>query len=241
MCKRILTHNMHHDVRTPMLLDPFSETAPIYSNPRHTHFHKCELCLVKPEDWPLSCPFPICTLHSCCVLVNTVSYCEEFWTRMRTSLGNADIEEQCEPEQCARFALEHRHVRFPYLGRAYAYPTDPCPATWREDLLEVQGDSQGWMDGVLFAECEMLHRLEEDAKTQFLVYRDLARFWPKGHDQMQVAKFNVEQAQTLLLQQKESVSRTMNWMRGDSSEPYQAFTPIWWMRMWALEQDEYIK
>ncbi|KAI1211397.1 uncharacterized protein F4807DRAFT_37490 [Annulohypoxylon truncatum] len=243
MCRRILTHYMHHDVRSPMLLDPAAENAPVYANPLHTRFHRCEVSRPLPGQWLLGSPFPTCEYHSCCVLVREVEFCADFHAWVCGTLGmddDEDIDEHCEPEQCVNFVLEHRHEKLSYFGHPEAYLWNRYPATWREDLLEVENRRRmPWADEELFLEGEKLYTLEQDAKTQFLVYRDLFKVWPKGHDQMQHAQFNVEQAQTLLLEQKENVARLIDWARGNQSQPIRAFTPIWWMRMWALEHGEF--
>ncbi|KAI1454405.1 hypothetical protein F4805DRAFT_321142 [Annulohypoxylon moriforme] len=239
MCKRILTHHMHHDVRTPMILDPSVENPSVYANPCHTRFHKCELCQTSPGQWLLASPLPLCRYHSCCLLTIQVHYCDEVYALISSSVNADEMHRRHQPEQCVNFALEHRHLRLPYLGHPEDYLVDQYPATWREDLLDVEGDWPNLSDETLFAECEMLYQLEEDAKTQFLVYRDMFWFWPRGHEQMEAARFNVEQAQSLLLEQKANVARIMNWALGDHSRPRDAFTPIWWMRMWALDHGEY--
>ncbi|KAI2472849.1 hypothetical protein F4781DRAFT_291996 [Annulohypoxylon bovei var. microspora] len=250
MCRRILTHHMHHDVRTPMILDPSASNPALYANPRATPFHQCELRPPAPSQWLLGSGFPSCAYHSCCSVGVDVEFCAEYCAQLCQTFGIADPEAMaCEPEECALFVAEHRHERLEYFGRPDAYPRGWLPATWREDLRDVDCGWHAWFrrdvahlgrwEELFFYECEHLHTLEQDAKTQFLVYRDLARFWPRGHRELVTAEANVEQAQKVLLEQKENVTRLMNWAQGLPCECLGGFVPVWWMRMWAFNDEDY--
>ncbi|KAI1095716.1 hypothetical protein F5B19DRAFT_489375 [Rostrohypoxylon terebratum] len=235
MCRRVFTHYMHHDVRAPMIIDPYVEKAFFYANPRYTPHHKCELCHIPPEAWLVDSLTPKCEHHSCCILVSEVEFCADFY-----ALGNdKELGRLFQPEMCIEFTVDHRHRKLSYFGHPELYPRNMCPSTWRKDLLEVGNEHRSlYAEEEFFKECEKLYTLEQDAKTQFLVYRDLRRVWPKGSDVMQHAQFNVEQSQTLLTEQKQRISEMLNWQRGIQGAPVQ-FIPIWWMRMWALENGAY--
>ncbi|KAI1097332.1 hypothetical protein F4804DRAFT_351776 [Jackrogersella minutella] len=246
MCRRILTHRMHHDVRTPMVTDIYADDPSIYVNSRHTCYHQCELSHPVPDQWLLCSPYPSCPYHSCCVLSVEVEFCADHCALVSSRLGIAYPEGECEPEECASFVLEHLHERLEYFGHPEAYSTS-YPATWREDMQYFECDWQPWFkqdktlltkwEELLYLECENLYTLEQDAKTQFLAYRDLTQVWPSGHQQLDIAETNVEHTQTRLLEKKESIACLMNWAQGFRPECISGFIPIWWMRMWALKQE----
>ncbi|KAI2610230.1 uncharacterized protein GGS25DRAFT_531134 [Hypoxylon fragiforme] len=95
----------------------------------------------------------------------------------------AEKEASHEPEECALFTLQHRHTQLPYFGLPGTH--DPFPSTWNTSAKELDSDWAGWFqrdeaeqpawEEKFFLACEKLYTLEQDAKTQFLVYRDLLR------------------------------------------------------------------
>ncbi|KAI1442254.1 hypothetical protein F5Y02DRAFT_266602 [Annulohypoxylon stygium] len=236
MCRRVYTHYMHHDVRLPMIIDPYNEKAPCYANPRFTPHHKCELCDIPPDACRRKSPLPVCEHHSCCIVVSEVEFCADFYVLAY----DKELGRLFQPEQCIEFAVDHRHKKLSYFGHPELYPKNMCPSTWRKDLLEVGNEHRNlYQEEAFFMECEKLYTLEQDARTQFLVYRDLRKVWPRESGVMQNARFNVEQSQMLLTEKKQEISQMLNWQRGMNLGPFLGFLPVWWMRMWALENGAY--
>ncbi|KAK8069823.1 hypothetical protein PG994_006439 [Apiospora phragmitis] len=110
MCRRTVVHRMHHDVRTPVVLDiDGGEGAPLYAHPFRTTKHVCDINIGQSlaymrlpiqagEGTETGEPHP-CDYHSCCVCLHVIDRCR-----------NAG-EDQPEPEECAGFTLEHRHAQ----------------------------------------------------------------------------------------------------------------------------------
>ncbi|KAI0019179.1 hypothetical protein F4780DRAFT_780711 [Xylariomycetidae sp. FL0641] len=76
MCRKVIIHHMHHDVATPMVLDPISSNPTQYENPTHTNHHRCELALPLPGGWLLNSPRG-CAWHSCCLPEEQVEWCAD--------------------------------------------------------------------------------------------------------------------------------------------------------------------
>ncbi|KAI1387343.1 uncharacterized protein F4822DRAFT_279659 [Hypoxylon trugodes] len=240
MCRKIIIHQMHHDVRIPMICDVFAEQQEVYANPRRTRYHQCELSHPPPGQLLLNTWYPTCEYHSCCMPIVEITCCDA---------GLRYDDDDHEPEECDYFVLEHKHERLEYFGCPEDYPVSYCPATWSNDIYEIDRNWDDWYredwerlyewEEVLFQECETIYILEEEAKTHFLVWRDLNR-WRNWRDRLLVqAEIHVEQAQKRLIDQKELVSRMFNWGRGDGFVCSSGFVPIWWMRLWAEKEDMY--
>ncbi|RYP66825.1 hypothetical protein DL769_005920 [Monosporascus sp. CRB-8-3] len=142
MCRRIIIHRMHHDVRTPMTLDPDSHShshshshadadaaqpsgRTYYANPLRTSYHRCEVSLPPPGQWVLNSGgirrAGACEYHSCCAPVVETRLCTAALGEPRPPHQLLDIE----PEECERFVLEHRHHRLECFGMA--------PGLWYDD------------------------------------------------------------------------------------------------------------
>ncbi|KAI0483437.1 hypothetical protein F4859DRAFT_399290 [Xylaria cf. heliscus] len=197
MCRRIITHRMHHDVATPMLIDPFSSTPIIYANPLRTNFHRCELTPPPGARQAAECPY-----HTCCIADERIDYC--------ASVGDSAA---VEPEECPSFALEHRHERLPYFGDAGAYDT-AVPATW-QDMVRARGSNahlflgfatpsrEAW-EWEYFIECEKLYMLERDTATLFANFQDLRadQQHPRSRDMERVARVNFRRVEARLFAQR---------------------------------------
>jgi len=167
MCRKIITHYMHHDVASPMIVDSISSNPPIFANPLHTNFHRCELQF-PPPGWATG--WAPCPYHSCCIPHVREEYCAAVLADMDQrnndydeEFYDEDTEEYCdndetsnygyydpEPEECDGFVLEHQHIELPYFGKSpellqspqsysYNYPASVVPATWR-GLYRIEGD-----------------------------------------------------------------------------------------------------
>ncbi|KAL7622465.1 hypothetical protein AAE478_007971 [Parahypoxylon ruwenzoriense] len=195
MCRRTIIHRMHHDVRTPIIIDAVAPTPTVFAHPRRTQFHRCELSLPVPGHVSLD-GFPCCEYHSCCIPTQEIEHCDSApKTRvlkvLRGKAGKkrryAYYDVKQEPETCPHFVLEHRHERLEYLGEPDAYPQD-YPATWREDVHELERDWFSWFahsedyrirweDG-FFDRCALLHTLQTDAEVRAGNVYDLSQYWP---------------------------------------------------------------
>ncbi|ETS78108.1 hypothetical protein PFICI_10170 [Pestalotiopsis fici W106-1] len=107
MCRRVLYHHMHCDVRQPMTVPNgiIGAEAGVYENPLRTFHHRCEIDVRVHEPVHsvlLDLPAVKCEYHSCCLVVEEVLYCSE---------GDQVLNdgEDFEPEMCDCYALEHRH------------------------------------------------------------------------------------------------------------------------------------
>ncbi|OTA62359.1 hypothetical protein K449DRAFT_395102 [Hypoxylon sp. EC38] len=248
MCKRILTHQMHHDVRIPIITDLHSDNPRIYADSRHTRCHQCELTRPLPNTWMLNSPYPPCPFHSCCILNTDFDFCPDFYAKLACSGIDDPYAENCIPEGCKYFICEHRHVRLEYFGRPEAYSVN-IPATWREDIQEhpyywsylfnrEKTGFSGWEQWVSY-ECGIVYILEQDAKTLLAVYYDLINFWPPGDPNILIAEQIMWETQRKLIQWRESISSRMNWAQGWRFAPPEEFKPVWWIRMHELKDEVY--
>ncbi|KAI1380249.1 hypothetical protein F4677DRAFT_441565 [Hypoxylon crocopeplum] len=288
MCRKILTHRMHHDVRTPMIFDIRDQNVdkqPIYANPRRTKYHRCEVSRPKPGEWLLNSRWPTevthgdpaefpgwgieavthfdryaeeelesseCEYHSCCVLSVDVQFCLEFRRLVSHELRTGPVgfsASDHEPEECQAFILEHRHKRLRYFGRHQAYPRR-CPATWRSDMREVETGLPFWSqdykrearhfaDWQLFAfgQYEDLYRLEQDAKTLFLVFCDLLVSKRRGHPDSVAAENSISRLQDELTELRIKIDRLNNWAHDIDPEVPPTFIPIWKWRVLAAKDE----
>ncbi|RYC64086.1 hypothetical protein CHU98_g2111 [Xylaria longipes] len=165
MCRRIITHRMHHDVAAAMIMDPISPNPIVYANPLRTNFHRCELELPHPQRL-LNSPFLKCSYHTCCVCDERAEYCDGSIAYLDSKGKEEDHQK---PEECNSFILEHHHERLPYFGDEAAYPT-AVPATWR-GMVRIRGSNEDLFPGAAhrasweeecFAECEKLYTLKND-------------------------------------------------------------------------------
>ncbi|KAJ2996041.1 hypothetical protein NUW58_g1103 [Xylaria curta] len=188
MCRRIMTHYMHHDVASPMVIDVFGNEPQIYANPLRTNFHRCELELMRPPQqplqWLLNTPLETCPYHSCCLPHLQVEYCDDIYHDKEWE------EDSLEPEECHNFILEHHHECLPYFGGELPAHYEKIPATWR-GLARLRGGIEDWFpefshdpkhraawEAGCFAECEKLYNLENDLETLVAVAQDLAESRP---------------------------------------------------------------
>ncbi|KAI3324088.1 hypothetical protein HD806DRAFT_543500 [Xylariaceae sp. AK1471] len=184
MCRRIITHHMHHDVAAVMIMDPVAPNPVVYANPLRTNLHRCELEL-PPLRWLLNSPIEKCQYHTCCVPYVQVEYCDD----LMAYLDIEGEEQDFEPEECDDFVLEHHHERLPYFGEEGAY-RESIPATWR-DMVRIRGGSPDWFPAFAhdpcqraiweeecFKECEKLYTLENDTRILYAVAQDLAQYGP---------------------------------------------------------------
>ncbi|KAI0113315.1 hypothetical protein F4814DRAFT_440648 [Daldinia grandis] len=247
MCRRTITHYMHHDVRQLMITGLAHEGHTVYANPLRTTFHQCEIGTPIPDQWLLNNPFPTCKYHSCCQASSKTDYCPDFIKDLLEASCSGDDESELEPEECPQFILEHRHKRLEYLGQPESYPTD-CPATWDEGVEELAEisfpyfrQSKEKLAGfatALFLSCEEYYQLERDAETMFLVYCDFANSLPRGDPRIAIAEASVLSLQDKLTQKKNELFSRMVWAKGLDVKKYaMGFVPVWWLRMWAAQQE----
>ncbi|KAK8045389.1 hypothetical protein PG993_005413 [Apiospora rasikravindrae] len=118
MCRRTIIHYMHHDVRTAITLcaSVHDEDAPLHVHPFRTTKHTCDINVVQSlahiglpmeagEDTELGKKrLRPCEYHSCCVCQVALKRCN------RSPINVDEIKDVAEPEECADFLLEHRHV-----------------------------------------------------------------------------------------------------------------------------------
>ncbi|RYO89399.1 hypothetical protein DL766_010426 [Monosporascus sp. MC13-8B] len=140
MCRRIIIHRMHHDVRSPMMLDPDSHShshshanadaaqppgRPYYANPLRTSYHQCEVSLPPAGQMLLNSGgirrAGACEYHSCCAPLVETRLCAAALGAPRPPHELLDIE----PEECEHFVLEHRHHHLNCFGMA--------PGLWYDD------------------------------------------------------------------------------------------------------------
>jgi hypothetical protein len=217
MCRRIITHHMHHDVAAPMIMDPISKSPVTCANPLRTNFHRCELS-PPPPNWMLNTPILKCRYHSCCVPYERVEHCADL-------LAYLDVEgeeDSLEPEECDAFILEHHHERLPYFGHEAVYD-EPTLATWG-NVAHIRGNNPDWFphfahepyhrakwEKAFFTESERLCTLVNDARilheyTQDLIYSDSCS-WNMVRD----ARANYLKAEGALLAQRKLVSEFTEW------------------------------
>lgn len=117
MCRTTFKHYMHHDVRTPVVLnvDDGGEDASLYAHPWRTSTHTCNIdighsfkhlgiCIDAESGRPRLCEY-----HSCCVCHVVVERCAA--ASCGDASADAGEEDLPEPEECDHFVLEHRHGR----------------------------------------------------------------------------------------------------------------------------------
>ncbi|KAH9997815.1 hypothetical protein F4779DRAFT_636178 [Xylariaceae sp. FL0662B] len=227
MCRKTIIHQMHHDVRTPMIIDPTTTSPPVYANPRRTKYHVCELALPVPGQMLLNSK-PSCKYHSCCIPAFEVEYCLERFpvepvssTMFQSSQdrksaieqdsdlesdSESDYSESSVPEECTYFVLTHRHVRMPYFGDESAY-VEEYPATWA-DIKEPGSDWITWCldcagcEVPFYFECEKLYQLEKDVQTLLKVMMDLSHTRPPSSRQRATAELSLLRAEGWLNYQR---------------------------------------
>ncbi|KAI1649351.1 uncharacterized protein F4817DRAFT_363687 [Daldinia loculata] len=247
MCRKTVTHHMHHDVRQLMITSLDHEGHTVYANPLHTVFHQCEIDTPLPEQWLLNNPFPTCEYHSCCRVFHKVHYCSEFVNELLDTTSSSEDDFEPEPEDCPYFIQEHRHKRLEYFGHPESYPMC-CPATWHEGVKELEKISFPYFRQnreklfefatALFLSCEKYYQLEKDAETLFLVYRDFVNNLPRGDPRIAIAEVSIMNIQNKLTEKKNELFSRMVWAKGLDVKKYsRGFIPIWWLRMWALQQE----
>ncbi|KAI1077190.1 hypothetical protein F5B20DRAFT_583435 [Whalleya microplaca] len=220
MCRRTIIHQMHHDVRRPMIIDPMISNAPIYANPRHTSHHVCELTLPIPGQWLLNSK-PSCQYHSCCIPISEVEYCADLEWHLADSGSDSDYDDILIPEECEYYVLMHKHVRISYLGNDSAY-TEEYPATW-DYLEELSPDWLPWFahderflvkweEGFYF-ECERLYTLERDVQIQSQVVMDLSQTCSLWDRRRVYAERRLLQAEGELNQQRAVIFGLTDWAR----------------------------
>jgi hypothetical protein len=215
MCRRIITHCMHHDVAAPMIMDPVAPNPIIYANPLRTNYHRCELNL-PPLEWLLNSPVEKCPYHTCCVPHVEVEYCRDFLV----CLEYEGEEENFEPEECEMFILEHHHKQLPYFGNECAY-REAIPATWRH-LACIRRGKPDWYPGFahdpkyrtdweekFFSECEKLYTLENDTAILCAALQDLTKFG--SWDTVRVAKAQILETESILHEQRRLVFDLFEW------------------------------
>ncbi|KAI0812938.1 hypothetical protein GGR55DRAFT_703650 [Xylaria sp. FL0064] len=214
MCRRTITHYMHHDARAAMVFSSVSSLLVAYANPLRTNFHQCELVL-PPLDHALNGTVEKCAYHTCCWPKTDVEYCAEFMAHQGGS--------RFEPEQCDAFILEHRHERYPYFGNEGAY-REKVPATWR-DLAHIRAWSPGTFPGFAherrffpnwahkcFAECEKLYILEQINAISHASMQDMMKFRDFcAMEQLQGSEKKFMVAQSNLRAQNQLVSDMFQW------------------------------
>ncbi|KAI8945059.1 hypothetical protein F4801DRAFT_584794 [Xylaria longipes] len=181
MCRRIITHRMHHDVAAAMIMDPISPNPIVYANPLRTNFHRCELELPHPQRL-VNSPFLKCSYHTCCVCDERAEYCDGSIAYLDSKGKEEDHQK---PEECNSFILEHHHERLPYFGDEAAYPT-AVPATWR-GMVRIRGSNEDLFPGAAhrasweeecFAECEKLYTLKNDTAILYDSMQDQRVHFP---------------------------------------------------------------
>ncbi|KAI1423477.1 hypothetical protein F5Y12DRAFT_757175 [Xylaria sp. FL1777] len=217
MCRRTITHYMHHDVAAPMILDPVASDPIVYANPLRTNLHTCEL-MHPLQDWLLNTPIQKCNYHTCCVSHVQVDYCAD----LIAYLDEEGEEQNFEPEECDAYILEHRHERLPYFGNDGAF-REKIPATWR-DLKQIGGENPNWFAHEprfytswaekCFAEGEKLYTLEQDTTMLYASMQDLLELssicsWST----VQAVRGNVLEAERKLHEQRRLVFDIFQWAR----------------------------
>ncbi|KAI2628197.1 hypothetical protein GGS21DRAFT_247236 [Xylaria nigripes] len=188
MCRRLITHRMHHDVATPMIIDPIAFSPILYANPLRTPPHRCELEST-PLELMFSRPVERCIYHSCCIPRDSIQYCVAFLYDYSDDENDSDYDLDFEPEECPDFVLEHHHERLPYFGHPEFY-MESIPASWR-NLVYLRADRADWFpafahnsakrvrwEAAFFEACEKLFIFEADAQTIYLVTQNMLRYGP---------------------------------------------------------------
>ncbi|KAI1760646.1 hypothetical protein GGR53DRAFT_74279 [Hypoxylon sp. FL1150] len=235
MCRHIITHQMHHDVRRPMVIDPETDHPLVFANPLRTSHHQCEVSMPKPGSTVLESHFPTCRWHSCCIPETKVEFCDWFQDNVCNDEGNYD------PFGCMYRIEEHRHVPLEYLGdrEAYADLTYPVIATWDRNIYELNCNwahwfhresfefqqwciEEGW-DEEYYSACELLYTQSADVEIHHAVYFDMLMKYPAGHAMVSAAWQNIERATDSLEKQKEEVAYLLQLARDSRCRPPLAY------------------
>ncbi|KAI4870991.1 hypothetical protein F4820DRAFT_463239 [Hypoxylon rubiginosum] len=232
MCQGIVTHHMHHDVRTPIIIDTDTEDPPIYSSTLGTRYHRCEIESQTPRQQFMGKEWPLCLYHSCCIPVGEVEWCEYFRKHFFNPSGKYANKK---PNECRDFVVEYRHERLDYLGDPLAYPDVIYPTTWRPEIKEQHIDwarlfrrehaefqywrkQEDW-DQQIYIAAEDLYTLAQDANNSFLVYCDLISSREPEDPLVVAAEDNMIRAETLLADQKDIVSQLIKWAASSLCRP----------------------
>ncbi|KAK8023165.1 hypothetical protein PG991_007046 [Apiospora marii] len=147
MCRKTYQHYMHHDVRTPVVLDVDGDEDTLsYAHPWRTTTHTCDVDIgyslnhlgihidagVDDENDGNTEPGKpgLCIYHSCCVCRIVVERCDE------AGAGGDDLPE---PEECLWFVLEHRHAQLRFQELIWNQ--------WAQVRDQILGLSMAAMDG----------------------------------------------------------------------------------------------
>ncbi|CAJ2505730.1 Uu.00g131240.m01.CDS01 [Anthostomella pinea] len=211
MCRKNIIHQMHHDVSTPIIIDPVTANPTVYANPLRTKHHQCEIS--HSNQWLPNTSQPRCGYHSCCIPYVEIEWCDH------------EEDDMMEPEECEFFSLQHHHTRLEYLGHPAAF-FDSCPATW-QNLSQMRWERPDWFpwfahhaseragwEEMYFRECEKLYTAEQDARMLAAVAWDLECSdvsW--GQPIAATAKGNLLRAERVLLEQREVVFLLAEWAR----------------------------
>ena len=194
---------MHHDIRTPLIVDYLSPEARVYANPLRTCHHRCEVDLVRIRR-DLGLPAYgklLCEYHDCCLVREEVWSCPQY-PRVAAAATEEEEEEKeeegedegGEPEECEAFVLEHRHTplhTWEVVARWAAMAGAPEPGVlpvglwqpyaelaWDRDWRPVYHQDRRlyprWQEAV-FALGEQLHRRRADRDVHEAVLLDITR------------------------------------------------------------------
>ncbi|KAI1777014.1 hypothetical protein F4818DRAFT_456999 [Hypoxylon cercidicola] len=219
MCLGTLTHHMHHDVRTPMIVDPDVEHPTIYANPQHTSYHRCEIQLPESLEGLLIGDCVVCPDHSCCIAIGKIDMCDYFRKYFCNTAGEYTGDE---PDGCKYLVLEHRHKRLDYLGVPHEFlPKVCCPSTWRAEINELHRDWAQWFgrdnaefqhwrkqedwDEGFYSACEKLYTRALDAEIHHLVYIDLFNLCSAEDPRVVTAEENWRLAKGMVADQQDEI------------------------------------
>lgn len=178
-----------------MILDAAIPGARVYANPLRTCHHRCEVDLARIRGdlgLPAHEQSP-CAYHDCCLMEEEVWMCPQH----PDSIVAADVEAQDddeagEPETCAAYVLEHRHVPLRTWEVVAAWAMEagaPVPGVfpaaswqpyaeldwdrdWRPVYRQDPSKYPRWQEAV-FARGEELHRRRADRDLHEFVLLDL--------------------------------------------------------------------
>ncbi|KAI5917335.1 hypothetical protein F4810DRAFT_716558 [Camillea tinctor] len=166
MCRRVITHHMHHDVRQPMIIDACAPNdPPVFVNPLNTPSHTCEIAWPQAQ-WLLNKPRS-CSYHTCCLPQVDIEFCADAKGAFiedqdcgseldgYSDYLKEEIAVELEPEECPAFSLVHRYEQLSYFGIPEAFnPSSDIffspngygspVGTWRGDLLEITYGDDDW-------------------------------------------------------------------------------------------------
>ncbi|GAW23517.1 hypothetical protein ANO14919_130760 [Xylariales sp. No.14919] len=240
MCRRIITHYMHHDVATPMIVDPTAPRPIIYANPLHTTVHSCEVPPPSP-DWLLDTPIERCQYHSCCITRERIEHCEPIHDML-------EEDEEFLPEECDQFTLEHHHVHFPCLGDegTSCSSGEASPATWRH-LESIRGKYSNWFPQFardpmyrpkweinLFPECEKLYVSECNTLARYATMQELIVNNSAPWSEVQAARAEFLKAEEEHHEQRKVVFGYFEWASVPHPEDVEGYDP----KDFNIEDDE---